>query len=479
MIRLLKLKVVLLAIISAVCIGIVRASKFEGIPDEALPTSSGYLTIDEAKGTKMFYVYYEALSPPGKLSETPIVLWLQGGPGCSGLLGNFFELGPWVIGADQQFHPNPGSWNRIFGLLFLDNPVGTGFSIAPTEQDVPLNIEDVGEDLYTALTAFYTENPSFQTRTLYATGESYAGKYVPALGYYYLQQQEKETPVFQLGGLAIGNGLTHPVAQIPAYAPAAYYMGLIDDRQRSKDEELAKLVVKHIENGRFDLAHDARSVLMRALYEQTGFATLLDIRRELDYYTYANGSSWLSPVVNRESIKKALGAEESITWEDCTDYVDSSFRNQTMQSTKFMVEYALTKLPVLLYQGQFDLQDGVASNEQWMKDIKWTGISEFWNTERIVWQLEGVLAGHVRTYANLSHVVIVGAGHLVPADQGLRSQKMVEAWIGGSLASSPSLSASATPVKKSKTSCSVVDSFSIQSGKNLDMRVLEETPTSI
>ncbi|KAL2620780.1 hypothetical protein R1flu_000985 [Riccia fluitans] len=452
-----KMVKLLVIVAYALCLLInVEGSKFEGIPDEALPTSSGYLTIDEAKGTKMFYVYYEATSPPGNLSETPIVLWLQGGPGCSGLLGNFFELGPWVIGADENFHPNPGAWNRVYGLLFLDNPVGTGFSIAPTPQDVPMSDEEVGRDLYIALTAFYAQNPGFQTRTLYVTGESYAGKYVPAVGYYTLLQQEKETPLFRLGGLAIGNGLTHPQAQIPAYAPAAYYMGLIDDSQRKLDEKLAEHVVKHIESGRFDLAHDARATLMRALYEQTGLATLLDIRRELDYYTYPDGSTWLSPVVNRKSTKLALGAELTITWEDCTDFVDLAFYNQTMQSTKYMVEYALTKLPVLLYQGQFDLQDGVASNEQWMRKIEWSGISDFWASERRVWENGGVTAGHVRTHGNLSHVVIVGAGHLVPADQGLRSQVMLEAWISGSLASLPSPVASLTAVKKSKTNCPVI-----------------------
>ena len=52
-----------------------------------------------------------------------------------------------------------------------------------------------------------------------------------------------------------------------------------------------------------------------------------------------------------------------------------------------------------------------------------------------MWKEEGVLAGYIRTHRTLSHVVVAGAGHLAPADQNLRTQRMIEAWISGKLAS--------------------------------------------
>lgn len=106
-----------------------------------------------------------------------------------------------------------------------------------------------------------------------------------------------------------------------------------------------------------------------------------------------------------------------------------------MKSTKWMVEALLQKIPVLLYQGQFDIQDGVASNEAWMQTIVWENLTSFWAAERKVWKEDGKLAGYVRTYGNLGHVVVAGAGHLAPADQSLRTQHMIEAWISGKLAS--------------------------------------------
>jgi vitellogenic carboxypeptidase-like protein len=106
-----------------------------------------------------------------------------------------------------------------------------------------------------------------------------------------------------------------------------------------------------------------------------------------------------------------------------------------MKSTKWMVEALIPQLPVLLYQGQFDIQDGVASSEAWMRTISWEHSPSFWASERRLWKEEGVLAGYIRTHQTLSHVVVAGAGHLAPADQNLRTQRMIEAWISGKLAS--------------------------------------------
>ncbi|CAM6103288.1 unnamed protein product [Calypogeia fissa] len=414
----------------------VGASRFEGIPDEVIPTSSGYLTVNETTGATLFYIYYEAHNPEGPLQETPIVLWLQGGPGCSGMVGSFFELGPWLIGADQQFSANEYTWNRLYGLLVIDQPVGTGFSVAPSKDDVPTSDEQTAAQLYNALEAFYTRL-CFETRPLYVTGESYAGKYVPAIGYYVLEGTAAGTitPSFQLKGVAIGNGLTDPILQIPVYPPAAHYMGLVDLQQKQELEVIAEEVVAAIEEGRYDLAHAGRSRLMNAIYQMSGVATTLDIRRPIDYYTYPNGSDWLSPVMNSPSFKKALGVHGNVIWEDCTDFVDEAFYNQSMRSTKYMVEAIVTQVPVLLYQGQFDLQDGVASNEAWMRNLNWTESEKFWSVPRKLWKLNGEIAAYVRTHETLAHVVVVGAGHLAPADQGLRVQKMLEAWIGGSIGS--------------------------------------------
>ena len=171
---------------------------------------------------------------------------MQGGPGCSGLIGNFGEMGPWRIGEDMQLHKNSNPWNRRFGLLFIDSPAGSGFSIAPSSDAIVTNQYQVARDLYEALQIFFS-NSAYKSRPLYVTGESYGGKYVPALGYYIISKAHKlrlksEQPLFELQGVAIGNGLTHPIVQVQTYGATAYYMGLVDKRQRHVLDNLAKKV---------------------------------------------------------------------------------------------------------------------------------------------------------------------------------------------------------------------------------------------
>lgn len=101
-----------------------------------------------------------------------------------------------------------------------------------------------------------------------------------------------------------------------------------------------------------------------------------------------------------------------------------------MKSVKYMVELLVKRSKVLLYQGQFDLWDGVYSTEAWVKTLQWEEIGNFLSADRKVWKVNGdELSGYVQKWESLSHVVISRAGHLVPADQPLNSQAMIEGWI--------------------------------------------------
>ncbi|XP_057860598.1 serine carboxypeptidase-like 50 [Cryptomeria japonica] len=404
-------------------------------PKEALPTASGYLRIKEKPGALMFYTYYEAIEPALQLSERPIVLWLQGGPGCSGLLGNLYELGPWRVAQDLRLHKNSAPWNRIFGLLFLDNPIGSGFSVAPTDQDIPSNQEEIAKDLYSALQAFYHLNPLFKSRPFFVTGESYAGKYVPSLAYYMLQKVEKGGSL-RIDGAAIGNGLTHPVVQVQSHASVAYAVGLIDYQQKLYLESLQQEAVTLTTQHKWNDARIARNRALRWLGNTTALASLYDIRRTIPYNSFDNGTDYLGLFVNQRAVKEALNANPNVTWVDCSDAVDVRMREDIMKSTKCMVESILLKIPVLLYQGQFDLRDGVVSTEDWMRTLLWNDLADFWRAERKVWRVSNVQAGYVRSYSNLTHVVVARAGHFVPTDQNLHSQAMIESWVAKSLATS-------------------------------------------
>lgn len=397
-------------------------------PKEALPTKSGYLTVNSTSGSAIFYTYYEAQTSPKNtsVSQTPILIWLQGGPGCSSMLANLFELGPWLVNQELRLEPNPSSWNKIFGLLFLDNPIGTGFSVAATPNEIPRNQNDVAKHLFIAIKNFIALDKSFKTRPIYLTGESYAGKYLPALGYYILKKNlvSPSKDRLNLAGVAIGNGLTDPEIQVHDHAVLAYNLGLINGKQKSLLQKLQLETVAFIKNQKWSDATTARGKVLSTLTNMSGLATLYDFRRLTPY-----PNKVVVKFLNNAEVKQALGAKAEIAFELCSGAVADALHEDVMKSVRFMVEFLVRRTRVLLYQGQADLRDGVASTLSWVKEMKWEGIHEFLEAEREVWRVDGLLAGYVQRWDKFSNAVVLNAGHLVPTDQPLNSQIMMQDWV--------------------------------------------------
>ncbi|KAL4346926.1 hypothetical protein GQ457_17G000660 [Hibiscus cannabinus] len=402
-------------------------------PKQALPTRSGYLPVNPASNSAIFYTFYEAQTPTSPLPRTPLLIWLQGGPGCSSMTGNFFELGPWrVVSSLRQnveqlsLEPNPGSWNRLFGLLFLDNPIGTGFSIASTPQEIPRDQISVAKHLFVAITRFISLDPLFKNRPVYIAGESYAGKYVPAIGYYILKQNTRlaASERVNLRGVAIGDGFTDPEIQLATHAVSAYYCGLINEKQRDELEEAQNEAIKLVKMEKWSEATYARTKAMDLWQNMTGLATLYDFTKKKPYQT-----SLVTKFLNINAVKRALGVDESMVFESCSGVVRAAMHEDMMKSVKNMVEFLVENTRVLLYQGLYDIKIGVVPNEAWVKTMKWDGIREFLMAERKIWRVNGEVAGYVQKWQTLTHVVVLGAGHLLPSDQPLNSQAMIEDWV--------------------------------------------------
>ncbi|RZC58181.1 hypothetical protein C5167_005487 [Papaver somniferum] len=387
---------------------ILPLNSYSLFPKQALPTKSGYFPINSTSGSAIFFAFYEAQHPSSSLSQTPILVWLQGGPGCSSMIGNFFKLGPWRVSSDSKSNE---SLILKSNPVFIDNPIGAGFSIASSSVEIPIDQGTVAKHLFIALRSFISLEKSWNARPIYITGESYAGKCVPSIGYYILQHNFHSLVSQQvnLRGVAIGNGLTHPVTQVATHADTAYFSGLINEKQRTQLEVLQAEAVKLTQEQKWAQATDARNQVLRRLENMTGLGTLYDLRRKKPYET-----EMVTKFLENEEIKKALGVDKSTKFEECSDTVGKALHEDVMKSAKYMVEELVKKSKVLLYQGQFDFRDGVVSTEAWIKELRWEGLEKFLMAERKVWKVNGEVAG---------------AGHLVPTDQALSSQAMIEDWV--------------------------------------------------
>ncbi|CAL4975155.1 unnamed protein product [Urochloa decumbens] len=399
-------------------------------PTRARPTKSGYLNITSTNS--LYFAFYEATDPATTTPPTaaPLLVWLQGGPGCSSLIGNFAELGPYLLNSTtSRLSRNPSGWNRRFGVIFVDNPLGSGFSAAASEADIPRDEPTIAAHLLAALQSFMALDPSFRARPLFLAGESYAGKYIPAAAKHILDANA-QLPASQrvsLQGIAIGNGMTHPVAQVTVHADQAYFAGLINAKQKAAVKAMQSRTVRLVNAGNWTGARKERNRIISFLKNATGVATSFNYARERPYPTRP-----LRDFLNAGEAKAALGARLDVKWVRCSKAVSKALGEDIMKSAKRDVEAVLGGggARVLLFQGVFDLHSAPASVAAWVRELEWPGLPAFLDTNRAVWRLEsGRLAGYVQRSGALANVVIVEAGHMAAGDNRPAAQAMIEGWV--------------------------------------------------
>ena len=117
--------------------------------------------------------FFESRNDP---ENDPVVLWLNGGPGCSSLMGLFMELGPSSINRKLEVVYNDHSWNNNASVIFIDQPVNVGFSYSSGQVT---NTVAAGKDIYALLTLFFKQFPEYAHQDFHISGESYAGHYIP------------------------------------------------------------------------------------------------------------------------------------------------------------------------------------------------------------------------------------------------------------------------------------------------------------
>lgn len=403
---------------------------------------SGYVLVDEDSGRHLFYWFFEAVEDP--LSK-PVVLWLQGGPGCSSIgFGMAEEIGPFHIKKDgKTLYLNPYSWNQVANILFLESPIGTGFSYSNILSDVLSNGDRrTAADSLTFLLRWFERFPQFKGKDFYITGESYAGHYIPQLSQaimkYNLDTSEKK---INFKGYMVGNALTDAYNDHLGVFEFMWVSGLISDQTykqlnlfchfqpflhlSEKCDNLLDVVSEELGN------IDIYSVFTPSCTAQFGSSSQLfkrwhaKIGETYDPCTLNHTAVYF----NLPEVQKALHVDPRKAprqWETCNRIIFNNWKDSAISVLDIYREL-INSVRIWVFSGDTDTVIPVTSTRYSINALNLSTISP-WRA----WYEDGQVGGWTQEYEGLTFVTVRGAGHEVPKFRPKQASTLFKSFLSGS-----------------------------------------------
>ncbi|KAI8337715.1 Alpha/Beta hydrolase protein [Chlamydoabsidia padenii] len=409
---------------------------------------SGYIDNLE-RDDHFFFWFFESRSSP---KDDPTVLWLNGGPGCSSMLGAWMELGPCLVNAEgNDTTLNAHSWNSVANVIFLDQPVNVGYSHGKSKV---YSTAGAAQDVYAFLQIFFTEFDQYAKNSFHITGESYAGHYLPALATEIISKnkfaEEHGRLRINFESMAIGNGFTNSQTQFKYYQnygcakDDSKYQPIFDDETCAEMEKTYPRCLA-LSNAcyRFPSSLTCVPALLYCekyqggdQFEKTGLNPY-DIRRkcEGDSGLCYDLIAAIDDYANLDHVRQSMGVDPSIgNYTGCSNPVGTRFVLTGDGAKNFEPQVAKTLsegIRVLLYVGDKDYICNWMGNKAWSLSMDWPGQEGYnaakdepWNNKKTKEQ-----AGEVRTYKNLSFLRVYDAGHMVPYDQPSNALDFFGRWL--------------------------------------------------
>ncbi|XP_041996822.1 serine carboxypeptidase-like [Salvia splendens] len=402
---------------------------------EELGHHAGYYKIEHSHAARMFYFFFESRNS----TTDPVVIWLTGGPGCSSEMALFYENGPFTIADNLTLVRNEYGWDQVSNIIFVDQPIGTGFSYSSDKRDIRHNEHDVSDDLYDFIQAFFTEHPELANNDFFITGESYAGHYIPAFaGRVHRGNKEGEGIHVNLKGFAMGNGLTDPGIQYAAYADYALDMGILTQSEHDRINKVLPLCEAAIKLCGTDgtlscmAAYFVCNTIFSSIISHAGDVNYYDIRKKCIgslCYDFSN----LEKFLNEKPVRTALGVGD-IEFVSCSPTVYQAMLMDWMRNLETGIPALLEDgIKMLVYAGEYDLICNWLGNSRWVHAMQWSGQNDFESSPEVPFQVDGSDAGLLTSYGPLSFLKVHDAGHMVPMDQPKAALEMLKRWMKGSL----------------------------------------------
>ncbi|KAE8684264.1 putative Pyridoxal phosphate phosphatase-related protein [Hibiscus syriacus] len=227
-------------------------SKLPGQPDVHFRQFSGYIDVDDGGfGPSLFYYFVEAEKDP---MNQPLTIWLTGGPGCSSVGDGFSSVGPFVTTRNARaLEKNLFSWNKVSNLLFIDSPIGCGWSYSNTISDYNNGDDSTTKILVSFMQKWYGKYPEFKSRDVFLAGSSYAGHFVPNLANALLDHNKQSKDFkFNVKGLALGNPLLRKKLDALAMYDYFHSIGLVNNTVYEQAKKECKTLDENNYSSKFE-----------------------------------------------------------------------------------------------------------------------------------------------------------------------------------------------------------------------------------
>ncbi|KAG9447473.1 hypothetical protein H6P81_013601 [Aristolochia fimbriata] len=479
-----------------------KYSVAESAPDSALVTHlpgfdgtipskhhAGYLKLNgKSAGKNLYYYFVESEGDPAK---DPVVLWLNGGPGCSSFDGFVYEHGPFNFEARNEsaalpkLHLNPYSWSKVSSVIYLDSPAGVGLSYSDNPEDYTTGDFKTASDTHMFLLKWFELYPEFLSNPFFISGESYAGIYVPTLAAEVAKGIDAGVePIINLKGYLVGNGASGTQFDRNALVPFAHGMGLISDDifqevtsicqgdywdpiNENCKNKLSK-VYKLLEGlNRYDILepcyHSPTTLNIVNNYKNelpSSFRRLGETERPLPVRKRMFGRSWplRAPVkagriptwpelglgavglpcmsdevatawLNNEAVRSAIHGEQQNVAGSWDLCTDRiTYYHDAGGMIKYHRNLTTKGYRALIFSGDHDMCIPFTGTQAWTRSMGYQVIDE-WRP----WYVNKQVAGYTQGYANnLTFLTIKGAGHTVPEYKPREALAFYSRWLSGS-----------------------------------------------
>ncbi|CAN6912066.1 unnamed protein product [Brassica oleracea] len=405
---------------------------------------SGFVTTNEKLGRALFYWLIEAAEDP---ASKPLVLWLNGGPGCSSVgFGEAEEIGPFHIKPDgKTLYLNQYSWNQAANILFLDAPVGVGFSYSNTSSDLLTNGDKrTAQDSLTFLLKWVERYPEYKGREFYIVGESYAGHYIPQLSQAIVRHnQASGEKKINLKGYMVGNGLMDDRQDQLGLFQYIWTLGFISDQTytllklqcglepfiHSSEACNNALEISDKEMGNID----HYSVFTPACVESASQSRMLLNRRPVN----SRVSEQYDPCTEKHSkvyfnlpeVQRALHVPPEVApskWDTCNYVVNENWNDCASSVLDIYHELIAAGIRIWVFSGDADAVVPVTSTRYSIDALNLSTTSPYGP-----WYIDGQVGGWTQQYAGLNFVTVRGAGHEVPLHRPKEALALFKAFISG------------------------------------------------